>query len=56
MFWKIMKPKSGGDPGGPIAEAIQKSFGSFRTFKPNQRCWRQAVRQRLGMAGWQAQR
>ena len=33
MFWKIMKPKSGGDPSGPIAEAIQKSFGSFKDFQ-----------------------
>src|SRR5882762_4084483 len=27
MFWQIMKPKGGGDPVGPIAEAITKSFG-----------------------------
>ena len=33
MFWKIMKPKGGGDPSGPIAEAIQKSFGSFKDFQ-----------------------
>ena len=30
MFWKIMKPKGGGDPSGPIAEAITKAFGSFK--------------------------
>src|SRR5579871_1575579 len=28
MFWKIMKPKGGGDPTGAIAEAINKAFGS----------------------------
>jgi Fe-Mn family superoxide dismutase len=33
MFWKIMKPKGGGDPSGPIAETIQKSFGSFKDFQ-----------------------
>jgi len=33
MFWKIMKPKGGGDPSGPIAEAIKKSFGSFKDFQ-----------------------
>jgi Fe-Mn family superoxide dismutase len=33
MFWKIMKPQGGGDPTGPIAEAIQKSFGSFKDFQ-----------------------
>src|SRR6516225_3088647 len=25
-FWKIMKPKGGGDPHGPIADVIKKSF------------------------------
>jgi Fe-Mn family superoxide dismutase len=33
MFWKIMKPKGGGDPSGPIAEAIKKAFGSFKDFQ-----------------------
>ena len=33
MFWKIMKPKGGGDPSGPIAEAIKKTFGSFKDFQ-----------------------
>ena len=33
MFWKIMKPKGGGDPTGPIADAIKKDFGSFNDFK-----------------------
>src|SRR5271166_5406998 len=30
MFWKIMKPKGGGDPTGPVAEIIKKGFGSFQ--------------------------
>ena len=33
MFWKIMKPKAGGEPSGPIAEAIKKSFGNFKDFQ-----------------------
>src|SRR6266567_1027105 len=33
MFWKIMKPKGGGDPSGPIAEVIQKTFGTFKDFQ-----------------------
>ena len=33
MFWKIMKPKGGGDPSGPIADAIQKTFGNFKDFQ-----------------------
>src|SRR5215472_8887734 len=33
MFWKIMKPKGGGDPTGPIADVIQKSFGNLKDFQ-----------------------
>ena len=33
MFWKIMKPKGGGDPNGAIAEVIKKSFGNFKDFQ-----------------------
>jgi Fe-Mn family superoxide dismutase len=33
MFWQIMKPKGGGAPTGAIAEAITKSFGSFKDFQ-----------------------
>src|SRR5579875_3256140 len=33
MFWQIMKPNGGGAPTGPIAQAIQKQFGSFDQFK-----------------------
>ncbi|HXZ30644.1 MAG TPA: superoxide dismutase [Terriglobales bacterium] len=33
MYWKIMKPKGGGEPSGPIAEVIKKSFGSFKDFQ-----------------------
>jgi len=33
MFWKIMKPKGGGDPVGAIGKIIQDSFGNFNDFK-----------------------
>lgn len=33
MFWKMMKPKGGGDPTGPIAQAITKAFGNFKDFQ-----------------------
>ncbi|RMG44909.1 MAG: superoxide dismutase [Acidobacteria bacterium] len=33
IFWSIMGPNAGGDPTGPVAEAIGKRFGSFGAFK-----------------------
>jgi superoxide dismutase, Fe-Mn family len=33
MFWNIMKPNGGGNPTGPIADAINQAFGSFDAFK-----------------------
>jgi Fe-Mn family superoxide dismutase len=33
MFWQIMAPKAGGPPTGPIADAINSSFGGFDAFK-----------------------
>ncbi len=33
MFWEIMGPKAGGEPTGALADAINKSFGSFTAFK-----------------------
>ena len=33
MFWQIMGPKKGGNPTGAIADAINKTFGSFDAFK-----------------------
>ncbi|MCB0222010.1 MAG: superoxide dismutase [Chrysiogenetes bacterium] len=32
FFWNSMKPKGGGKPSGKIAEAIDKSFGSYDKF------------------------
>ncbi len=33
MFWRIMAPNGGGAPTGPIADAINQTFGSFENFK-----------------------
>jgi Fe-Mn family superoxide dismutase len=31
MFWQIMAPGGGGEPTGPLANDIQRSFGSFES-------------------------
>lgn len=33
LFWATMAPKAGGKPEGKIAEAVNKGFGSFDSFK-----------------------
>jgi Fe-Mn family superoxide dismutase len=33
MFWQIMAPKAGGQPGGHLAEALKNTFGSFDQFQ-----------------------
>ena len=33
LFWQIMGPHAGGNPGGALAEAINGTFGSFDTLK-----------------------
>ncbi len=33
FYWNSMSPKGGGEPTGPLADAINKSFGSFAAFK-----------------------
>jgi superoxide dismutase, Fe-Mn family len=33
LFWTIMKKGAGGEPQGPLADAIKTSFGSFAEFK-----------------------
>ena len=33
LFWSIMGPGKGGDPSGPLAEAINSTFGSLDNFK-----------------------
>lgn len=33
LFWRIMKKGGGGEPRGDLADAIQRTFGSFAEFK-----------------------
>ena len=33
FYWNSLSPKGGGEPGGPLADAIKKSFGSFAACK-----------------------
>lgn len=48
MFWQIMAPNAGGAPTGKIAEAINKTFGSFDAFKQQ---FNEAGNKRFG-SGW----
>ena len=48
MFWEIMGPNGGGEPTGPIAEAISRDFGSYEQFKTE---FTKAATTRFG-SGW----
>jgi superoxide dismutase, Fe-Mn family len=48
MFWQIMGPQKGGNPTGAIADAINKTFGSFDAFKEK---FADAAAKRFG-SGW----
>jgi Fe-Mn family superoxide dismutase len=48
LFWEVMGSNSGGLPTGEVAEAINKSFGSFDNFK---KAFDDAAKGRFG-SGW----
>ncbi|MEW5982729.1 MAG: superoxide dismutase [Acidobacteriota bacterium] len=48
MFWTIMAPKAGGEPAGPLADAIKSTFGGFDAFKGE---FKKAAMGRFG-SGW----
>ena len=51
LFWEVMSPNGGGNPGGGLAAAIDAAFGSVDELKIQiQRCGRQSFRFGLGMA------
>jgi Fe-Mn family superoxide dismutase len=33
MFWSIMSPNAGGEPGGALADALKAAFGDFNSLK-----------------------
>lgn len=33
FYWNCLSPQGGGEPAGPLAEAIKRDFGSFEAFK-----------------------
>ncbi|MCC3157920.1 superoxide dismutase [Hymenobacter sp. 15J16-1T3B] len=48
LFWKILSPNGGGEPTGPIADAIQTTFGGYDKFKEE---FTKAATTRFG-SGW----
>jgi len=48
LFWEVLSPDGGGEPNEAVAEAINKSFGSFDAFKEK---FANAAATRFG-SGW----
>jgi superoxide dismutase, Fe-Mn family len=48
MFWELMAKGAGGQPSGPVADAIKKTFGDFAAFQGK---FKEAALGRFG-SGW----
>src|SRR5438094_7608108 len=48
LFWQMMKKDGGGEPKGDVAQAINKSFGTFSVFKEK---FTEAATKQFG-SGW----
>lgn len=48
LFWSILSPNGGGEPGGKLIEAINRDFGSFENMKSE---FNKAAATRFG-SGW----
>lgn len=48
LFWQVMSPRGGGEPGGELALAIEREWGGFDAFK---QAFTQAALSRFG-SGW----
>ncbi|MFQ2908257.1 superoxide dismutase [Aeromonas allosaccharophila] len=48
LFWLVMSPQGGGEPGGELALAIERELGGFNAFK---QAFTQAALSRFG-SGW----
>ncbi|MCG3196123.1 MAG: Superoxide dismutase [Mn] [bacterium] len=48
LFWQVLSPKGGGQPGGDLASAINGAFGGFDAFKEK---FETAAKTRFG-SGW----
>ncbi|SEI99126.1 superoxide dismutase, Fe-Mn family [Deinococcus reticulitermitis] len=48
LFWQVMGPNQGGQPGGELMEAISSAFGSYDAFKQK---FEDAAKTRFG-SGW----
>src|SRR5690606_37701510 len=48
LFWTVMGPNAGGEPGGELGEAIRSAFGDFAAFREK---FGNAAKGRFG-SGW----
>ncbi|MGE6262433.1 superoxide dismutase [Aeromonas media] len=48
LFWQVMSPRGGGEPGGELAAAIERDLGGLEAFK---QAFTQAALSRFG-SGW----